>query len=64
MASFKINDQYSATYTVEKAASGWIAEGQLWKGDKPAKIRFKATGNTRQAAVDKAHSEARSLVPD
>jgi hypothetical protein len=64
MATFKINDQYSATYTVEQTASGWVAEGKLWKGDKHTKVKFKVTGNTRQAAVSKAHSEARSLVPD
>jgi hypothetical protein len=64
MATFQIDDRYSATYTVEKAGSGWVAEGQLWKGDKPTKIRFKVTRNTRQAAVNGAHSKARSLVPD
>jgi hypothetical protein len=64
MATFKINYEYSATYTVEKAASGWVAKGRLWRDDKQTKITFRVTGNTRQAAVDKAHSEARSLVPD
>ncbi|MCK1335760.1 hypothetical protein IVB38_06860 [Bradyrhizobium sp. 38] len=64
MASFKINDKYSARYSLEKEGSGWVAEGELWKGDTKTKIRFRATGKTRQAAVNSAHREARNCVPD
>jgi hypothetical protein len=69
MATFNLNEKYSATYTVEKGGSGWETIGRLWKVGKDGMqvatdIRFRATGITLQAAIDAAHREARRVCPD
>ena len=69
MATIKLSEIYSATYTVDKVGGGWEAIGRLWKVGKDGKqfatdTRFRVTGNTRQAAADAASREAERLCPD
>ena len=69
MATFEINKKYSANFALDKAKSGWEAAGRLYKKRKDdtqlaTDIRFRVTGNTRQAAVNAAQQKAAELCPD
>jgi len=62
------NREYSATYSIDKAASGYVAKGQLWKSEKGKEIatgiKFTAHAPTRQAAANAARAAAEDVCPD
>jgi hypothetical protein len=68
MSTFKINKKYSATFSLDKARSGYEAKGELWKHSngkqEPTGIKFLAIGTTRQNAINNAHKEAERVCPD
>jgi hypothetical protein len=69
MTTIDLNKEYSATYTVEKAGSGYEGTGRIWKKGKDGKqistdIRFRAAGNTQQAAINATQKEAARVCPD
>ncbi|MHC2325546.1 hypothetical protein [Bradyrhizobium diazoefficiens] len=68
MATITFSRRYSATYSVDKSPGGWVAEGRIWEtkdGKQLAtSMKFRANGNTRQAATDAAIEAARDACPD
>jgi hypothetical protein len=67
MATINLSEKYSVTYSVDKAASGYEAAGEIWKRDKGKQkktgIKFRAKGRTMQAAVNAAKEEAKRVCP-
>jgi hypothetical protein len=63
VATFDINDKYSATYSYHRSAEAWVAKGELFRGSKPTGITFRGVGKTLQAAVNAAHTEALRMCP-
>jgi hypothetical protein len=63
MATFNLNEKYSATYGYEKVQKGWECAGEIWKGNKPTGITFVGRGKTKSVAVGDAHRKAREVCP-
>jgi hypothetical protein len=68
MASVKISKRFSATFSVDKGPAGWVAVGRIWDikdGKEVAtEVKFRANGNTRQAATNAAMDAARDACPE
>jgi hypothetical protein len=59
MATFNIDEKYSATYNVTRARKGFKGTGEIWDGNKATGIKFSATGTSQQNAIDNTADAAR-----
>lgn len=68
MATIRLSEKYSATYSLDPAPSGgWVAVGQIWKVENgkeiKTSIKFRANAPTRQAAANAAQEAAQDACP-
>ncbi|WP_457492381.1 hypothetical protein [Tardiphaga sp. P5_C7] len=63
MATFNIDKEYSATYSLDKSHIGYVAKGKIYKSARPTDTTFSAHGPSRQATINAAQEEARRGLP-
>lgn len=65
MATFDINEHYSAAYSVDREANGYSATGDIVerKSERLTGVTFQGVGRTMGSAIKRAMADARRVCP-